>query len=136
MIFFFGCWDGAAGHHLYDIRGRRLGESSSSLQGFPFKVHSLDGLLAGSHEEQSVCALAHVRHDRMWTILQCADYTADSRPGGNAAIVRQGQWSFEEMVQCWRRTFPAQFARINGKAMLVLRAGTPAPGTSGTIDSP
>jgi hypothetical protein len=134
MIFFFGCWDAAAGHHLYDIHGRRLLRGNPILQAVPLPIHSLDGLLAGPCDEQSVCALAHVRHDKMWTILQCADYTADSRPGGNAAILREGQWSFEEMVQCWRRTFPAQFARVSGKAMLVLRAGAPAPGTSGRIE--
>ncbi len=127
MIYFFGCWDGANGHFLFDAKGRRIVDSSSVL---PFRAHSLDGLLSASTDEQSVCAIAHVHHDKMWTIVACADYSSDSRPGSNAAIVREGKWTFDEMVQAWRMNFPIQFARINGKASFVLRAGRPAPGVT------
>ncbi len=125
-IYYFGCWSGDrsdGGHFVYTPdRGRlRLAGSMWALA----KVDAIDGLFVGSHAPQSECVLVRIINGGDgWTIVQCADYTGDSRPGGNSALIAESIHTFAEMRALWKQRFPAQFERIEKAGALRMRGST------------
>lgn len=123
-VYYFGCWSAAphdGGHFVWDPQGKmRVRPRDGALFPLP-RAESIDGLFVSSRGLQSECVLVTVRSDKVWTILQCPDYTADKRPGSNSALIVEGDHDFGAMRTHFAVHFPTQYARITEVKPLYLR---------------
>ena len=116
-MYYFGCWD-EPGHYLHDPRGRVLRREQVG----PFDVYGQMGLplderfTPGPHphggsglQDESFVALTYVRG---WTVMAMWDRSVDTRPGCNAAFIREGRLSEADMWALARQHYPRIVARL------------------------
>lgn len=126
---------GEAGHYLYSPTGYMRGAAR-----IPWPAHDLDGGLvwnAGRWRVEgrncwreretagpSVQGHAALRYRDGWTALAWHDFTGDRRGGSNSLVLARGIFSLDEMLELFKKYFPAQHER---QPPLVLRHEDPRP---------
>lgn len=109
-VYYFGCWL-TSGHYYW----------KPCPDGYPVKEwhaekHSPWGLSIdtevapkGINQRQGICAVEHLNG---WTALAYWDRSTDSRPNCNAALVAEGAFNFEQMMELFRHHFPKVLRRL------------------------
>jgi hypothetical protein len=92
----------------------------------------LDGVLAGDPALEDTCRRRYWSSDNQpegwarlhrlngWTALAFWDRSCDTRGGSNSALIARGEHTAAEMVELFRRAFPAVWERITRRFQLVL----------------
>lgn len=111
ILFYFGCIRGA-GHYLWQSPGSTIyaRAAASHIPGANNKLFEcLDGVFApGGTTQQGVYQVSIIPPV---TIVAWHDYTVDSRPGSNSALVGYGYNSAEEIIEAAKKLFPGVMSR-------------------------
>jgi hypothetical protein len=106
-VYFFGCWNDDTGHYLHEPTGRSVHRGTDAT---PWGM-SIDGVLPPAGPDVQGRCLLH--HKDGWTALAFWDRSVDTRPGSNAALLVEGEFSFEDMVDLFVRHFPGVLKRFS-----------------------
>ena len=112
-VYFFGCWNGRAGHYLFDPRGASYRHNGL----IPWT--NIDGSLCYGADEKGDADIhrqvegeAKLHHLDDWTALAWWDRSVDARYGSNAALFAKGTHTFDDMIHIMRNWFPSIMARF------------------------
>ncbi len=113
--FYFGCFENK-GHYFFNEKMNKYFELDS---GFPFNTGEIDtfflkDILFKEHgksilEKQGESIITH-KHG--WTVLSFWDRSVDSRYGSNSNFFIKGIFTFDEMLEQCKSTFPKIFSRF------------------------
>lgn len=113
MVYFFGCWNGRAGHYLFDPHGASYRHNEL----IPWA--NIDGSLCHGADEKGDADIhrqvegeAKLHHFDGWTALAWWDRSVDVRYGSNAALFAKGTHTFDDMIHIMRNWFPSIMARF------------------------
>lgn len=106
-VYFFGCANDDKGHYLFDEDMR----STRPPENVPFKRWGYDGGFwaaeGGQHQGKATVV---VRSG--WTYMGFWDRSVDERGNSNAGLLARGEYTFEEMVEFFKKHFPKIWARF------------------------
>lgn len=103
--YYFGCWDGTVGHYLKDPSG-----THADWDRTPWGI-KIDARLAPTSTREE--GIAKLHHKDNWTALSFWDYSVDHRGGCNSIFFAEGIFSFDEMIQIGKDSFPKIMERFD-----------------------
>lgn len=108
-VYFFGCI-GRPGHGMFGTTEGRSDATSMTYEGLSVKLGPtrLDGGYCPTNRKQGSAKLTHAND---YTVLAWHDYTGDSRPGSNSALIAEGRHTFEKMTALLGQAFADVHAR-------------------------
>lgn len=121
-VYYFGCWNGEAGHRLIGPHGMPLSRTAIAKE-FPRCLHPerLDvdfqpgarpqGRLGFRTPEQRE-GDARLTHVKGWTVLSIWDRSVDHRPGSHSTFVMPGTLRFAEACTQARDAFAVVWDRF------------------------
>lgn len=108
-MIYWGCREvERAGHFVHAVTPTADGSRHSHDEWTRKLGRALDGGFAPKVQRQGAAALAEVNG---FTVLAWHDYTGDSRPGSNSAIVVEGSHTLAEMLELLAKNWPDVAAR-------------------------
>lgn len=115
-VYYFGCRSNTEKGHYLSL-GRNHAYGSNDV--LPFKATHLDQLIK-NQSKQSEATLFYLLG---WTIITMADFSADKRPGSNAAFIIEGiVLKFDDILSIAEKHYPEQFQRITEAKPIYLPA--------------
>lgn len=115
---YFGCWDWRLGHYLRTEQGTDIRFDYKTRRWDVIGTAEIDGALT-PREDRSHGA-AKLSHVGGWTILALHDYSRDTRPGSNAALLLRGTHNFDAVLADAREHFAEQVRRIEAHGPITL----------------
>ena len=112
-VYYFGCYD-RAGHYLWNSRLRKEYED---IKGLPWGYKIDGGLCPEGARGEEGRATINVLDG--WTALSFCDRSVDDRPGSNSSFIAKGVYTFEQMCDIAKKTFPEIWGRFKFKIVFI-----------------